>query len=154
MPICDSQTSPTMTILASTMTRIFITATPLSTMTMKPRCGCASLTDLQSAHPCLTPTSCDRADLLSPTSLATETDYVCGRLAKYTNDLLSLGVNGLWLDAAKHAYQMSRSGPHKTYSTSRGCSRGGVGLGPSGEQLYPATPELTAWQEKLADSSQ
>ena len=32
--------------------------------------------------------------------------------------------------------------------------RGGVGLGPSGKQLYPATPELTAWQEGPADSSQ
>ncbi|KAN0137509.1 Glycoside hydrolase superfamily [Lactarius tabidus] len=34
--------------------------------------------------------------------LATETDYVRGRLAEYTNDLLSLGVDGLRLDAAKH----------------------------------------------------
>ena len=33
-------------------------------------------------------------------------------------------------------------------------SRGGVGLGPSGKQLHPATPELTAWQERPADSSQ
>ncbi|KAI9429334.1 glycoside hydrolase [Lactarius indigo] len=34
--------------------------------------------------------------------LATETDYVRGRLAEYTNDLISLGVDGLRLDAAKH----------------------------------------------------
>lgn len=34
--------------------------------------------------------------------LATETDYVRERLAEYTNDLLSLGVDGLRLDAAKH----------------------------------------------------
>ena len=33
-------------------------------------------------------------------------------------------------------------------------SRGGVGLGLSGKQLYPATPELTAWRERLADSLQ
>ena len=33
-------------------------------------------------------------------------------------------------------------------------SEGGVGLGPSGKQPHPATPELTAWQERLADSSQ
>ena len=33
-------------------------------------------------------------------------------------------------------------------------SRGGVGLGPSGKQLHPATPELTAWQERPADSLQ
>ncbi|KAG9120193.1 hypothetical protein FRC07_004402, partial [Ceratobasidium sp. 392] len=34
--------------------------------------------------------------------LATDTEYVCGRLATYVNDLLSLGVVGLRLDAAKH----------------------------------------------------
>ena len=33
-------------------------------------------------------------------------------------------------------------------------SRGGVGLGLSGKQLHPATPELTAWQERPTDSSQ
>ena len=33
-------------------------------------------------------------------------------------------------------------------------SGGRVGLGLSGKQLHPATPELTAWQEKPADSSQ
>ena len=33
-------------------------------------------------------------------------------------------------------------------------SGGGVGLGLSGKQLHPATPELTAWQERPADSSQ
>ena len=30
----------------------------------------------------------------------------------------------------------------------------GIGLGLSGKQLHPATPELTAWREGLADSSQ
>ncbi|KAK0244972.1 glycoside hydrolase [Armillaria nabsnona] len=34
--------------------------------------------------------------------LATETEYVRGRLAEYANDLLSLGVDGFRLDAAKH----------------------------------------------------
>jgi hypothetical protein len=34
--------------------------------------------------------------------LATETDYVRGRLAQYGNDLISLGVDGMRLDAAKH----------------------------------------------------
>ena len=34
-------------------------------------------------------------------SLATETEYVRHRLAVYTNDLLSLGVDGLRLDASK-----------------------------------------------------
>ena len=33
-------------------------------------------------------------------------------------------------------------------------SGGGVGLGPSGKQLHPATPELTAWRKRPADSSQ
>ena len=33
-------------------------------------------------------------------------------------------------------------------------SGGGIGPGPSGKQLHPATPELTAWQERPADSSQ
>ena len=41
-----------------------------------------------------------------------------------------------------------------TRRTSWRRSREGVGLGPSGKQLHPATPELTAWQERLADSSQ
>ncbi|KAF9555969.1 glycoside hydrolase [Agrocybe pediades] len=34
--------------------------------------------------------------------LATDTDYVRGRLATYANDLLALGADGLRLDAAKH----------------------------------------------------
>ena len=33
-------------------------------------------------------------------------------------------------------------------------SGGGIGLGLSGKQLHPATPELTAWRERPADSSQ
>jgi glycosidase len=37
----------------------------------------------------------------SRTSLATETEYVRKELAEYTNDLISLGVDGLRLDAAK-----------------------------------------------------
>jgi len=41
----------------------------------------------------------------APTSLATETEHVRQRLADYTNDLLSMGVDGLRLDAAK---RMSR----------------------------------------------
>ena len=34
-------------------------------------------------------------------SLATNTEYVRTRLAEYANDLISLGVDGLRLDAAK-----------------------------------------------------
>lgn len=37
-------------------------------------------------------------------SLATDTEYVRGRLAQYGNDLLSLGVDGFRLDAAKRVY--------------------------------------------------
>jgi alpha-amylase len=33
-----------------------------------------------------------------------DTDYVRGRIAAYFNDLISLGVGGLRLDAAKHMY--------------------------------------------------
>ncbi|KIM89391.1 carbohydrate-binding module family 20 protein [Piloderma croceum F 1598] len=41
--------------------------------------------------------------LVGLADLATDTDdYVRGRLAEYANDLLSLGVDGLRLDAAKH----------------------------------------------------
>ena len=41
-----------------------------------------------------------------------------------------------------------------TRRTAWRCSEGGVGLGLSGKQLHPATPELTAWQERPADSLQ
>ena len=41
-----------------------------------------------------------------------------------------------------------------TRRTSWGRSRGGAGLGLPGKQLYPATPELTAWREGPADGSQ
>ena len=40
-------------------------------------------------------------------SLATETEYVRARLALYANDLLSLGVDGLRLDAAKRRHLTS-----------------------------------------------
>ncbi|PIL31175.1 hypothetical protein GSI_05872 [Ganoderma sinense ZZ0214-1] len=41
-------------------------------------------------------------ELVNLADLRTETEYVRGRLAEYGNDLLSLGVDGLRLDAAKH----------------------------------------------------
>lgn len=41
-------------------------------------------------------------------SLATDTEYVRGRLAEYANDLLSLGVDGLRLDASKSMYSISK----------------------------------------------
>ncbi|CAE6399554.1 unnamed protein product, partial [Rhizoctonia solani] len=41
-------------------------------------------------------------ELVNLADLATDTEYVRARLATYVNDLLSLGVVGLRLDAAKH----------------------------------------------------
>ncbi|XP_006456377.1 hypothetical protein AGABI2DRAFT_211295 [Agaricus bisporus var. bisporus H97] len=41
-------------------------------------------------------------ELVNLADLATDTEYVRGRLAQYGNDLLSLGVDGMRLDAAKH----------------------------------------------------
>lgn len=41
-------------------------------------------------------------ELESLSDLRTESDYVRGKLAGYLNDLLSLGVDGFRLDAAKH----------------------------------------------------
>lgn len=42
-------------------------------------------------------------------SLATETEYVRSHLAAYANDLLSLGVDGLRLDAAKRVCIVNRA---------------------------------------------
>ncbi|KAJ3484790.1 hypothetical protein NLI96_g5399 [Meripilus lineatus] len=41
-------------------------------------------------------------ELVNLADLATDTEYVRARLAQYGNDLLSLGADGLRLDAAKH----------------------------------------------------
>ncbi|KAL1745528.1 glycoside hydrolase superfamily [Schizophyllum fasciatum] len=41
-------------------------------------------------------------ELVNLADLATESDYVRGKLADYANDLISLGVDGLRLDASKH----------------------------------------------------
>ncbi|KAG8875395.1 hypothetical protein FRB97_005158 [Tulasnella sp. 331] len=41
-------------------------------------------------------------ELVGLADLATETEYVRSRLAQYINDLISLGVDGLRLDASKH----------------------------------------------------
>ncbi|KAF8596150.1 glycoside hydrolase family 13 protein [Ceratobasidium sp. AG-I] len=47
-------------------------------------------------------TEVQTCELVNLADLATDTEYVRGRLATYVNDLLSLGVVGLRLDAAKH----------------------------------------------------
>jgi alpha-amylase len=41
-------------------------------------------------------------ELVNLADLATDTEYVRGRVAAYLNDLLSLGVDGFRIDAAKH----------------------------------------------------
>lgn len=41
-------------------------------------------------------------DLVGLNDLATEKDYVRGKIADYLNDLISLGVDGFRIDAAKH----------------------------------------------------
>ena len=74
-------------------------------MITKSKCGLANSMNLQSA--CLrfgAPILRNRADMSFCTSLATETDYVQGQLAEYAKDLISLGVDGLRLDAAKRAH--------------------------------------------------
>ncbi|MDA0685049.1 MAG: alpha-amylase family protein [Bacteroidetes bacterium] len=43
-------------------------------------------------------------ELVGLSDLATETDHVRSTLASYVSDLVSLGVDGLRLDAAKHVY--------------------------------------------------
>nr|WP_202867271.1 alpha-amylase family protein [Kribbella pittospori] len=43
--------------------------------------------------------NCELVDLAD---LATDTDYVRGRIAAYLNDLLAIGVDGFRLDASKH----------------------------------------------------
>lgn len=54
-----------------------------------------------------------------PKSLATENENVRGRLVQYSNDILSLGVEGLRLDAAKRTLQLlPPPGEHANYDTS------------------------------------
>ncbi|KAF8060728.1 glycoside hydrolase superfamily [Lyophyllum atratum] len=47
-------------------------------------------------------TQVQTCELVNLADLATDTEYVRGRLAQYGNDLISLGVDGFRLDAAKH----------------------------------------------------
>jgi len=59
-------------------------------------------------HNCRTPIDFNNrfqvqfCDLVGLNDLATETDYVRGQIAAYMNDLISLGVRGFRIDAAKH----------------------------------------------------
>lgn len=56
--------------------------------------------ELANLAECVIPRLHPRFNLTHP-SLATETDYVRGKLVDHANDLLSLGVDGLRIDAAK-----------------------------------------------------
>ncbi|QRV93133.1 alpha-amylase [Ceratobasidium sp. AG-Ba] len=47
-------------------------------------------------------TEVQTCELVNLADLATDTEHVRGRLAAYANDLISLGVTGFRLDAAKH----------------------------------------------------
>ncbi|KAH7318869.1 glycoside hydrolase [Rhizoctonia solani] len=62
-------------------------------------CGLESGDDIVNYNNRLEVQTCELVNLAD---LATGTEYVRGRLATYANDLLSLGVVGLRLDAAKH----------------------------------------------------
>ncbi|KAF9457375.1 glycoside hydrolase [Collybia nuda] len=62
-------------------------------------CGLAPGDDINNYNDRANVQTCELVNLAD---LATNTDYVRGRLAQYGNDLLSLGVDGFRLDAAKH----------------------------------------------------
>ncbi|TEB26677.1 glycoside hydrolase [Coprinellus micaceus] len=62
-------------------------------------CGLTSNDDIQNYGDRQQVQTCELVNLAD---LATGAEYVRGRLAQYANDLLSLGVDGLRLDAAKH----------------------------------------------------
>jgi alpha-amylase len=47
-------------------------------------------------------TEVTKCELVSLSDLRTESDYVRGKIADYLNDLLSIGVDGFRVDAAKH----------------------------------------------------
>ena len=49
-------------------------------------------------------TDVQKCELVQLSDLRTESSYVRGKLAAYLNDLLSLGVDGFRLDAAKHIH--------------------------------------------------
>lgn len=96
--------TPTTTILVSIRIQISITAglnrMMPSWITPTPsKFKLASFQILQSTfHPCRTHHITNRNFL---GSLKTESEHVRGRLAQYANDLFSLDVDGLRLDAAK-----------------------------------------------------
>ena len=73
------------------------------------------------------------------------------------------GIHGIGVSwcccsgAPKRDMQLMMAGCQEaalTRRTSWGHSRGGVGLGLSGKQLHAASSELTAWQERPAESLQ
>ncbi|PZS34944.1 MAG: hypothetical protein DLM58_04810 [Pseudonocardiales bacterium] len=92
--------------------------------------------------------SCQLVELAD---LNTESDYVRGKLAGYLNDLLSLGVDGFRLDAAKHinattSQRWRPSCPRSPSSIRKSC--------PAGRATHPPTrPGATSWSSPTARSS-
>ena len=80
------------------------------------------------------------------------------------NDVIDFGIDSIQFNTIKntciYVYRTHVMGTHICQEaalirrTSWRRSGGRVGFGPSGEQLHPATPELTAWRERPADGSQ
>ena len=68
---------------------------------MHKKCGPASSLASQSTYDYAFLALLSVLTLIHYASLATDTEYVRGRLVEYTNDLISLGIDGLRLDAAK-----------------------------------------------------
>ena len=67
------------------------------------------------------------------------------------------GISEVWDKEGGEGYVKRQDGCQEAAFTRRIAWRrsgGGVGFGPSGKQLHPATPELTAWQKRPADGSQ
>ncbi|KAF5349438.1 hypothetical protein D9758_014631 [Tetrapyrgos nigripes] len=62
-------------------------------------------------------------ELDSLADLATDTEYVRGGLAQYANDLLTLGVDGLRLDASKHSIPTTDIANILSRLTSKGHAR-------------------------------
>jgi hypothetical protein len=99
-----SQVSPTTITLESINRKTSITVVPLvmtfSNGTIHPKSGTVNLLTSPSE-----PLHENLVHVLEPTqtyhSLATETEYVRGKLVDHANDLLSLGTDGFRLDAAK-----------------------------------------------------
>ena len=97
---------------------------------MHKKCGPASSLASQSTYDYAFLALLSVLTLIRYASLATDTEYVRERLVEYTNDLISLGIDGLRLDAAKRmsslyclcfisdiscSFRRHRTGRHRQY---------------------------------------